>query len=836
MINMKNISHSTRFRNIVRLSGVFFVLFLPVRQDCFSQTNNARPEIMYQEELTVLTDRDIYIAGEKIYLKIYKLNRLYHLPDNVSKIVYSQLIDSYKNPVAQVKLKISGNSGTGEIAIPDTIPTGNYLLCSCTSWMQNFSPELYSYKRISVINPFKNFAPVKILLTDQQPDSIAFYPESGHIISGLDNFIGCRGYNQRGFPVSFHGYITGDSGTKHEIKAGNDGICFFSLKPKPGENLFLVTENGEGKSKKFSIPSADDYGTNLNIKTDNNNLIVRIQRRQNPDIINNKFLIQYSAISGELLRKRILASDTLIVMSKNTLPAGLASISISDNNDKILAKRWIFNDRGPVLTCNVNLQNAVYYTRDLVKLTVDADDISGAPLSGDLMVSVVKSFSLDKSNTGNRPEYSQLSFLASVATESGSTSINDYLVLYPLLNDLFTENDTVDNQINDVKSLVEEQKNSPPDESIAIDIQNGILPGVNESYREGKKGSDDYFHMPELEGLIVSGRILNTETGDPLKNENVILSFVGNTANCSFAKTKKNGVFYFETRGSGLREIVIQPIMPCPDGYYVEMNNPFPEKVSKQKMPCYSPDTNSLSLLNKAIISMQVQGIFNPYKVADKMAAGDVTIPDFFGMPLETVYIKEYIDLSSLREVIKEVVPGLWIWQRDKKNYFKLASESDCLPFEKDPLVLVDGVPVDDIDKVLAINPGELEKIEIVRKRYYVSDMIFDGIIQFITRKANLSAMEFEHSLFRQEYQLVQFIPGFYSPDYSTDSLRNSRIPDFRNTLYWNPCLMTDKKGKATAEFFTSDEPGEYTVVVEGMSNEGKVVRTEKKFMVVNRK
>ncbi len=62
----------------------------------------------------------------------------------------------------------------------------------------------------------------------------------------------------------------------------------------------------------------------------------------------------------------------------------------------------------------------------------------------------------------------------------------------------------------------------------------------------------------------------------------------------------------------------------------------------------------------------------------------------------------------------------------------------------------------------------------------------------------------------------------FSSPDYSGISQKESRIPDFRNTLYWNPDVRTDAKGRAAVEFYTSDEPGDYKILVEGYSSDGR--------------
>jgi len=135
---------------------------------------------------------------------------------------------------------------------------------------------------------------------------------------------------------------------------------------------------------------------------------------------------------------------------------------------------------------------------------------------------------------------------------------------------------------------------------------------------------------------------------------------------------------------------------------------------------------------------------------------------------------------------------------------------------------LVDGVPINDLEKVININSGEIEKIDVFTTRYFISDIILDGILHFITKKGNLGVIDFDRSVFRLEYKLLQNYNEFQSPEYSADSLKNNRIPDFRNTLYWNPDLHTDKTGHASVEFYTSDEADEYIINVEGISPDGK--------------
>jgi hypothetical protein len=46
-------------------------------------------------------------------------------------------------------------------------------------------------------------------------------------------------------------------------------------------------------------------------------------------------------------------------------------------------------------------------------------------------------------------------------------------------------------------------------------------------------------------------------------------------------------------------------------------------------------------------------------------------------------------------------------------------------------------------------------------------------------------------------------------------------IPDYRNTLYWDPDITTDETGRATVEFYTSDEISEYVLMIRGVTAEG---------------
>jgi hypothetical protein len=64
----------------------------------------------------------------------------------------------------------------------------------------------------------------------------------------------------------------------------------------------------------------------------------------------------------------------------------------------------------------------------------------------------------------------------------------------------------------------------------------------------------------------------------------------------------------------------------------------------------------------------------------------------------------------------------------------------------------------------------------------------------------------------------MQIRREFYSPIYDTGAETASRIPDFRNLLYWSPSVNTQG---GQASFYTSDQPGKYVGVVQGLTANG---------------
>lgn len=155
---MKNIGYINR--NLIRLATIFVVLItLPAR---FVVCQQAAPEQddhspgHHQETFAVFTDRNLYIAGEKILFTVFNLSDKALKDIGWSTVLYIELVSSDREPVVQEKFRLQQDGINGYIEIPQSILSGTYYLRVYTRWMKNMAPDKYAYSRIKIVNPYNS--------------------------------------------------------------------------------------------------------------------------------------------------------------------------------------------------------------------------------------------------------------------------------------------------------------------------------------------------------------------------------------------------------------------------------------------------------------------------------------------------------------------------------------------------------------------------------------------------------------------------------------------------------------------------------------------------------
>lgn len=107
----------------------------------------------------------------------------------------------------------------------------------------------------------------------------------------------------------------------------------------------------------------------------------------------------------------------------------------------------------------------------------------------------------------------------------------------------------------------------------------------------------------------------------------------------------------------------------------------------------------------------------------------------------------------------------------------------------------------------------------------YVSTITVNGKSEEILEKVNYRKPKITDEYLMSRFNLIRTKgyygkKEFYEPKYDQESMDDS-FPDYRNTLLWNPSIITDENGEATIEFYCSDLNTKFIGTIEGVSGEG---------------
>ncbi|MCD8193448.1 MAG: hypothetical protein LUD74_02650 [Tannerellaceae bacterium] len=72
----------------------------------------------------------------------------------------------------------------------------------------------------------------------------------------------------------------------------------------------------------------------------------------------------------------------------------------------------------------------------------------------------------------------------------------------------------------------------------------------------------------------------------------------------------------------------------------------------------------------------------------------------------------------------------------------------------------------------------------------------------------------------------------FTMPDYKKEETAKEPKPDLRTTIYWNPHVALNNNGEGTFSFYTAAQPGSYSMIIEGISNEGYPIYLKEQLIV----
>ena len=134
------------------------------------------------------------------------------------------------------------------------------------------------------------------------------------------------------------------------------------------------------------------------------------------------------------------------------------------------------------------------------------------------------------------------------------------------------------------------------------------------------------------------------------------------------------------------------------------------------------------------------------------------------------------------------------------------------------------------IDVLRTLNKDDIEQVDVLKSPY---SLIYDpetigGVIAITTKRGydKYNAKWGPTNLKTIMPLGFQKPAEFYVPRYDFIAEKESKNPDLRTTIHWQPHLKV-QNGKASIEFYTADGVVDYSVVIEGVGKDGRLLRVE---------
>lgn len=381
----------------------------------------------------------------------------------------------------------------------------------------------------------------------------------------------------------------------------------------------------------------------------------------------------------------------------------------------------------------------------------------------------------------------------SVILKDSISSINHYepneTVLIELIND--------ENEISNISVIPELAK--------PYDIQSLIEKETNYS---------QLLFYPETRGITLSGILKSKATGKALSFHQVNIHILGEKDFMSVLSDSRGHFYFALPERIGPKELFIIAASIDNDIAIIEIDQDFCYQPIALKVPKFTIEENEKASVLKMV---QNQQVFEAFQLIDTVKSKGINFDVFYGEANKTIDISYYVALDSLEQYFTDIPSWVLVKKRKGKRYFQVIGEQGELKLYE-PLVLVDWVPVDDADRILAIHPAVVDKIDIITQSYIHGDIIYGGIINILTKNGDFGGLKFPESGMYLNFDFYSKAPS-----------KKQKVSKFTNTYYWMPNFSQyylDEK----ASFIAPRQQGEYIILYQGIDKFGARFSSQKRF------
>lgn len=781
-------------------------------------SKNERPEKTYLH-----TDKDFYTNGETIWFKTYLVDGIDHRASDKSKVVYVELIDSEGNILERRKQFVSDLGAEGEIQLEQKLAQGEYTLRAYTKYMVNEEEPIFFEKKIPIwmqqmtkgdvagIPQNSTNSGVTDVVDEKEGVSktkVRFFPEGGQLVTGMSSKLGLEVTDGQGNGLALQGTIVDQDGNvAADFRSGEFGLGVVNLRPLSGKTYYARLD-GEATDSEFELPRAMPEGYLLNVTDRGEHILVQVATNLS-DGLQGALLLGH--LRGEVFLKQVVngygTKEHAVKIYPDQLKEGVAQFTLFTAKGEPVSERLFFVENPDQrASLSIDTDRKSYGTRDRVQVDLALTDSQGKSLEGEFSMSVVSKNALSSEYSGDIRSWLLLD------SDVGAT--------VPNAGYFFR------NASKDRKQLLD-----------ALMLTHGWRRFKWSQLLEKKTSKK--LRFPPEKGITISGRAVNYYDNEKFGKSLASLTLMGEDLVYDKDSTDNNGRFAFgsfffqdsvdailQAEGFGKRPKVLDILLDAPypgnipaprkiqyrETRHVEPNNDYMANAYRQKVADFTFDPDKVTILDEAKVRGKKVNIsiLRNHEITRQTDYAQITSGPFtYRIHVDSIQGTE--TLSALELI--------------RYSRFSAVSGRTSIYASNEPLYLIDGIPVSK-STVNGFRANEIMFVDVVRGP---GASIFgsrgaNGIIAFYTKRPIL----FENKIFQKKIpgiidtKIIGFnkVREFYAPNYSVNKKEHEK-PDYRSTLFWQPDIQLKKDRATKLDFFTGDNPGNYLIKVEGLTDDG---------------
>jgi hypothetical protein len=763
---------NTRKCHFFRIPYRVVLLWMLFHLSCYSQN---RPAVSDQlvEQLESLsrdnvadvvylqTSKSIYETQEDVWFKGYVLNAQYFIPSERSKTLFVQLIEDKTDQVVwERKYEIENGFVNGHLFLQDSLPDGTYNLVaySSSSYTRNTN-EFYAIKKLEIL---KTIAPKAFVNPVEKDSTFQFttFPEGGNLVSGIQSTLAFKAVNSKSLPLDISGILFENNIPLLDFKSSHAGMGSFVFTPNADKKYHIqLTKPTSGE--KFSLAPIYQSGKVLQlIKQTKEALTFKIS--------------QSAALYEELVYLRLqlrglvyaiasgsLKKELIIKVPLKDIPQGIAEITLFDANAVPVAERLVYVNQEQKLSIKTELSKSDFAIREKASLKIKVTDPNGVPIVAHLGLSVYDRLYQNLTDSKNIESHYYL-----------STQLKGNIY-----NPAYYFNELNKDRQQALNSLL---------------LTQGWRNYVWSETNLKEQGKNNPVVFDEIKGKI--------RLEKPAKKAIAVL---GQKGIMVFAADELKGNDLIATDSTGVFTISPSHLKKGEGGYtYLKLITP--------KEPKYRMDIKDSSF---EAINNERKIKTSHYPLPGLQEGKPEVLPSFVNRP-DINKLKEVLITSKKKKVFRDKYIG------------KLDSLARALyvtfDYVGDPCKILN-CPIH--FKNTSIKPIEGKKYDEYLGFKWLdqnhSAYTFSGMNKNVTyhypdlTEAELLAL-FNIAMVKGYYGKKVFYEAVYDEVTINDS-----SPDYRNTLFWKPDIITNEQGEATVDFFCSDINTVFLGNIEGVSGDG---------------